>query len=76
MGQFSVRVMRENGKPALDVGVWIDYGLFNGSDKKRTHSDGWVKFHNSSDKPGTIWVDGHNKGSHSLSDGKTYSFTI
>jgi hypothetical protein len=68
--------MYSNGQPAGDIGVMIDYGLFNGTDKKRTHSDGWVKFHNHGDKSGTIWVNGHNMGSHSLSDGRTYSFNI
>lgn len=75
MGYFSVRVLRNN-KPAADIGVMIDYGLFGGHDEKRTHSDGWVEFHNHGDKPGTIWVHGHNMGSHSLDDGKTYSFSI
>ena len=75
MGHFSVRVLRNN-KPAADVGVMIDYGLFGAYDEKRTHSDGWVEFYNHGDKPGTIWVHGHNMGSHSLSDGKTYSFSI
>jgi hypothetical protein len=54
----------------------IDYGLLGGTEEKRTHSDGWVEFHNRENKTGTIWVHGHSKGSHSLSDGKTYSFTI
>lgn len=76
MGHFSVRVMRENGKPASDVGVMIDYGLLHGYDEQRTHSDGWVEFHNHGDKTGKIWVHGTNMGSHSLRDGKTYSFTI
>ena len=76
MGHFSVRVMYNNGKPAGDVGVMIDYGWLGGTDEKRTHSDGWVEFHNREDKSGTIWVHGHNMGSHSLSNGKTYSFTI
>lgn len=76
MGHFSVRVIKSNGKPASDIGVMIDYGLFGGTDKKRTHSDGWVEFHNVEDKSGNIWVDGHNMGDHSLANGKTYSFTI
>lgn len=76
MGYFSVRVVYENGKAASNIGVMIDYGWLNGTDEKRTHSDGWVKFHNHGDKSGTIWVHGHKMGSHSLSNGKTYSFTI
>jgi len=56
MGHFSVRVMYDNGKPAKDVGVMIDYGWLGGTDEKRTHSDGWVEFHNREDKSGTIWV--------------------
>jgi hypothetical protein len=76
MGHFSVRVLYKSGNPAGDVGVMIDYGLLGGIDEKRTHSDGWVEFHNHANIPGTIWVHGHNMGSHSLSDGKTYSFTI
>jgi hypothetical protein len=35
MSYFSVRVMYSNGQPAGDIGVMIDYGLFNGTDKKR-----------------------------------------
>jgi hypothetical protein len=76
MSHFSIRVLYKDGKPAGDIGVMIDYGLLGGTDEKRTHSDGWVEFHNREDKPGTIWVHGHNMGSHSLSDGRTYSFTI
>lgn len=76
MSHFSVKVIYENGKPAKDIGVMIDYGWFGGQDVKRTHSDGWVEFHNSQNKPGTIYVHGHKKGVHSLSEGKTYSFTI
>jgi hypothetical protein len=76
MGHFSVKVVYENGKPANDAGVMIDYGWLGGTDEKRTHSDGWVEFHNHGDKSGTIWVHGHNMGNHSLSDGKSYSYTI
>jgi hypothetical protein len=54
----------------------IDYGIWGGVDEKRTGSDGWVTFHNYENKPGVIWVHGENMGSHSLADGKTYSFTI
>lgn len=76
MGHFSIRVLHDNGKPAKDVGVMIDYGLLGGNDEKRTHSDGWIEFNNRENKSGTIWVHGRNMGNHSLSDGKTYSFTI
>jgi len=76
MAHFSVRVVYDNGEPAGDIGVMIDYGLLGGCDEKRTHSDGWVEFHNYSESPGDIWVHGRNMGSHSLADGKTYSFTI
>lgn len=76
MSHFSVRVLYKNCKPAPDIGVMIDYGLFGGCDEKRTHSDGWVEFRNPYDKPGTIWVHGQKMGSHSLKNGKTYSFTI
>ena len=76
MGIFSVKVVYRNGKPASDIGVYIDYGIISGADEKRTHSDGWVEFHNHNDKPGDIWVHNKNWGSHSLADGKTYSFTI
>jgi hypothetical protein len=76
MGRFSVRVIYEDRKPASDIGVLIDYGLFVGTEEKRTRSDGWVEFHNHGDKTGTIWVHGQKMGLHSLADGKTYSFTI
>jgi len=76
MSHFSVRVLRKNGEPAKDVGVMIEYDWLGGIEEKRTHSDGWVEFHNHSNSSGTIWVHGHNMGSHSLADGKTYSFTI
>jgi len=75
MSYFSVKVLRNN-KPAPDVGVMIDYGLLGGYGEKRTHSDGWVEFHNYGSMPGTIWVHGRSMGSHSLADGKTYSFSI
>jgi len=76
MSHFSVRVLYKNGSPARDVGVMVYYGLLSGYDEKRTHSDGWVEFHNHGEKPGTIYVHGHNMGEHSLADGKSYSFTI
>lgn len=76
-GTFSVRVMRNNGNPANDIGVMVVYsGLLTGFSEKRTNSNGWVEFHNLNNEPGTIWVHGHNMGDHSLADGKTYSFTI
>jgi hypothetical protein len=74
---FSVRVVRSDGEPAEDVGVMIDYGFLGGGcDEKRTDSDGWVEFSNHGESPGTIWVHGEKMGDHSLSDGKTYSFTV
>lgn len=76
MGYFSVRVVYSNGRPAKDIGVMIDYGIFYGCDEHRTNSDGWVEFHNHNDRSGDIWVHGKKMGSHSLADGKTYSFTI
>lgn len=76
MSHFSVRVINNKGEPLRDIGVMIDYGWLGGTDEKRTHSDGCVEFHNRENKSGSIWVHGHNKGSHSLSDGKTYSFII
>ena len=76
MSSFSVRVIYNSGSPASDVGVMIDYGMLNGNDEKRTDSDGWVEFTNYSESSGDIWVAGENMGSHSLSDGNTYSFTI
>ena len=76
MGHFSVRVMNSDEDPAGDIGVMIDYGMLNGTDERRTNREGWVEFHNHGDKPGDIWVHGHNMGSHSLADRKTYSFTI
>ena len=76
MARFSVRVVYSDGQPAEDVGVMIDYGAWGGCDEKRTDSDGWVEFYNSSEDPGTIWVHGEKMGEHSLADGKTYSFTI
>jgi len=76
MGYISVRVVDDEGEPLADIGVMIDYGLFDGCDEKRTGSDGWVEFHNHGDKPGKIWVHGHDMGDHSLADGKTYSFTL
>jgi len=75
MSYFSIRVTFKNGSQASDVGVMIDYGM-GGYDEKRTHSDGWVEFHNYHERSGTIWVHGYNMGEHSLDNGRTYSFTI
>lgn len=77
-GYFSVRAIWSDGTPAKDVGVMIVYsGLITGPiGEKRTNGDGWVEFHNRYIEPGTIWVHGYDMGNHSLSDGKTYSFTI
>ena len=76
-GYFRVRAVWKNGSPANDVGVMIEYsGIMGGIDEKRTNSDGWTEFHNENADPGTIWIHDHNMGEHSLSDGKTYSFTI
>lgn len=76
MGYFSVRVMYCNNQPASDVGVMIEYDWMGVCDEKRTHSDGWFEFHNRENKSGTIWIRGQSIGNHSLSNGKTYSFTI
>ena len=76
MGYFSVKVVYKNGKPARDIGVMIDYGWLGGLHEKRTHSDGWVEFHNLHNKTGKIYVHGDYRGNHSLADGKTYSSTI
>jgi hypothetical protein len=77
MGRFSVRVMRDDGDAASDVGVMIAYmGILGGCEEKRTDRDGWVEFHNPDESPGEIWVHGKSMGDHSLADGKTYSFTI
>ena len=77
MGYFSVRVVDRDGRPRKGIGVMIDYGILaGGCTKKRTDDDGWVEFHNDGDDPGEIWVDGENMGSHRLSDGKTYSYSV
>ena len=76
MSHFSVRILNNSGIPAVDVGIMIDYGIWGGWDEARTFRDGWVEFYNQNDKSGTIWVQGHNMGEHSLISGKTYSFTI
>jgi hypothetical protein len=76
MGYFSVRVVYSDGEPAEDIGIMIYYDVITGYEEKRTDSDGWVEFHNDEDSPGEIWVHCKNMGSHSLDDGKTYSFTI
>jgi hypothetical protein len=67
MGHFSVRVINSRCKPAMVVGVIIDYGILKGTNEKRTNSDGWVEFHNHDDKPGYIWVHGQNMGNSSFS---------
>ena len=76
MAHFSVRVLDHHGDPVEDIGVMIDYGFSVGTDEKRTDNDGWVEFHNRGERPGRIWVHGHDKGSQSLRDGKAYSFTV
>lgn len=76
MGHFSVKLMRCVAKPDKDAGVMIDYGFLIGTDEKKTNSERWVELHNQGDKIGSIWVHGHNMGNNSLSNGKTYSFTI
>jgi hypothetical protein len=76
MSHFSVKVTYKDGKPAGDVGVMIYYGWLGGTDEKRINSDGWVEFHNRENKSGDIWIHGHNMGSHSLDEGRKYSFTI
>lgn len=43
--------------------------LLNGTDEKRTGSDGWVEFHNFEDDSGTIYVQGERMGDHSLGEG-------
>ena len=37
MGHLSVRVMHDNGKPASDAGVMIDYRIIQGTVEKRTN---------------------------------------
>jgi len=76
MNQFLVKVIYENGKPAEDIGVKIDYGWLGGTDEKRTHSDGWAEFQNRRRKSGTIFVHGQKMGTHVLEDGIAYYFII
>ncbi len=76
MDSFSVRVLQRSGKPAPDIGVMIDYGFTAGCEEKKTHTDGWVDFESREHRSGVIWVNGSNKGNHSISAGKTYSFTL
>lgn len=56
MSHFSVKVLYKNGSPAADVGVMINYGIWGGCDEKRSPSNGWVEFHNSGEKSGTIRI--------------------
>lgn len=76
MAEFSIRVLDSNGDPREGVGVQIYYDINFTGDKKRTDEDGWVTFTNYDHRPGEIWVDGEDMGHHSLSDGRTYSFTV
>jgi hypothetical protein len=75
MGHFSVRVVRNDGEPAEGIGVVIDF-VTGGRTGGHTDSNGWVEFHSYLDSPGTISVNGEDMGEHSLSSGKTYSFTV
>jgi hypothetical protein len=76
MGNFSIKVIYENGDPAEDVSVFIDYGWLGGHDQKRTDSDGWTEFDNYGHNSGDIIIDDDEMGEYDLSDGNSYSFTI
>ena len=76
MSHFLVKVLYKHGNPAEDVGVLVDYGWLGGCEEKRTHPDGCVEFHNRECISGNITVHGQSMGSHSLTEGKEYLFTI
>lgn len=77
MGYFSVRVVDDDGDPREGASVTVFYsGLLGGHETQYTDEDGWTTFQNYEDRGGEVFVEGENMGEHSLSDGRTYSFTI
>jgi uncharacterized GH25 family protein len=76
MSHFTIKVLYKHGNPAEDIGVMIDYGWLSGCEEKKTDSDGCVDFYNQENKSGIITVLGQSMGSHSLTEGESYSFTI
>lgn len=74
---FSVRVVRSDGEPRHGVRVAADFGLLDGIATEYSDSDGWATFELSGNYVSAeIYVDGESQGTHPVSDGETFSFTV
>ncbi|MFA6806801.1 MAG: hypothetical protein WCR29_05215 [Bacteroidales bacterium] len=76
MGNFSIRVVYDDGTPAQNINVFVSYSGLGGHDEEYTDSDGWTEFDNYGNDYGAIYVDGDKIGEYDLSDDSSYSFTI
>lgn len=74
---FSVRVIDEEGNPRKGISVMADFGFMNGTSTETTDDSGWAEFNTSGKYVSMdLYVDGSKRGNYSVSEGKTYSFTI
>lgn len=76
MGNYSIRVIYDNGHAAANIKVFVSYGTFGGHDKDYTDSDGWVEFENYDNDTASFIIEGVEYEDYDVSDGSSYSFTI
>ncbi len=76
MASFSVRVMNSEDKPRSGVRLGADFGVLRGVATGYTDSDGWATLRMGDDASAEIYVDGESQGTHYVTDGDTFSFTV
>lgn len=76
MGTFSVRVIYDDGEPASDIKVFVDFGTFGGHSQGYTDDEGWVEFENHGNRNASFIIDNEEYEDYDVSDGESYSFTI
>ena len=76
MSSFSVRVVNSDDKPRKGVRVGANFGVLRGSASGYTDSDGWAILRMRDNASAEIYVDGESQGTHYVTDGETFSFTV
>jgi hypothetical protein len=78
MGNFSIRVVDEKGRPCRSVKVTVDFGIWNGQSSEYTDDNGWTTFDNSDGDlvTGEVFINHESKGDISTYSGETYSYVL
>jgi hypothetical protein len=76
MASFSVRVMNSKDQPRRGVRVGANFGVLRGSASGYSDRDGWATLSMGANASAEIYVDGQSQGTHYVTDGATFSFTV